>query len=145
MINLTTLILATVVAQSTGPLSSVPAKYLPPNPSPNKVVVSVNGIPVTAKEVDSLLWTCYSNTLVEEMINNLVVKSEAQKQSVKIAQKTIEAEVTRQIKLFADQIASRPDRFPPGMTVDRWLQQQGMGRSRITMDIETQMLLKSLI
>lgn len=145
MISLSTLIFATALAQTPGPLSSIPEKYLAPNPSPGKVVATVNGIPVTAKDVQSLMWPAYADTVVEEIINYVVVRSEAQKQSVKIPLQAVESEVAKQIKLTGDAISARPDQFPAGTTVDQVLRQQGLSRSLLYMGVETHMLAKSLI
>lgn len=139
MISLSTLIFAAVAAQATGPLGSIPAKYLPPKPPAAKVVATVNGQPVTVADVDSLLWNWrVSQSVLDEIINYLLVKTEAKKESVRVTPEQVDAELNKQIQLYSRQL-------PPGANVDQALQQQGYFRSKLYMGVETHLLMKSML
>jgi parvulin-like peptidyl-prolyl isomerase len=138
MISLSTLIVAALVAPPVGPLASIPPKLLAPVPPPNKVIVTVNGMAVKASDVEALAWTWFSEQVREELINYLVVKTEAQKQSITLASKDVEAEVAKQIKLYAQQLG-------PDVNVEQALKSQGLHRSRLYMGVETQLYVKKLL
>jgi hypothetical protein len=144
MISLSTLLAVAAVTQSSGALSSIPAKYMPPTPPPSKVVVVVNGIKVVEKDVAPLLWATYSPTITDEIISYLVVKAEAKKQSVHVSPKAIEAEVEKQIERTEAGIAAQPSKYP-GMTADQLLLENGISKPLLYMTAEAHLLTRSLI
>jgi hypothetical protein len=112
--------------------STVPA--LPP---PTKVVISVNGHTITAKELEGYLWDWNASQVGQALITLELIRQEAAKTGVVVS----ESEVKDKVDLEAQMIAARG---PKGIPVDEALRKVGVPRSRIELGIRAQLLMEGI-
>lgn len=115
----------------------IPPVYAPTAVAPDKVVGSVDGVPIYAKDVDAFLWQWRGSEAVQEMIEIQVVAAEAKKRNVAVSQSEVESKVAEALKEAASQLQ-------PGISLDAQLLSGGFTKSRIYLRVQRQLLLEKM-
>ncbi len=129
---------AVALALAQGPAGDLPAKYRSSPPQVATVVARVNGVDITAGEVESLLWEWRGFDAMQDLITYQVVKSEAQKQAVDVSDKDVQAAVDASLAEMAKRVA-------PGKTLETTLLEQGFTPSRLYLRFRTELLLGKMV
>lgn len=120
------------------PVDDLPAKYRVAPPGPQTAVARVNGVEITAGDVESLLWDWRGADAIQDLISYQIVKSEAKKQNVDVSEQDVENSIDTFLK-------EAPKQMRPGASLADYLASQGMTRSRLYMRFRTQLLLQKLV
>lgn len=132
MILTTTIAVACLAFQ--GASTDIPTKYLPPKPDPKKVVARVNGVPITAADVNRLVYDWRGWEATQDLITYTMVAAEAKKAGVSVTQ----AEVDKELQV---QLANYAKSLQPGMTLAQTLKETGFPKSRLWLRVKSQLLL----
>lgn len=115
----------------------IPAGLAPKGVDPGKVVASVDGVPILAKDVEAYLWDWRGSEIVQEMVEMQIVDAEAARRKVSVTQAEIEAKVEQTLKEAEAQLQ-------PGTSLDAQLRQSGFTRNRIYLRVQRQLLLEKM-
>lgn len=129
-----TLVLAFL--QGGPPTGDLPAKYH--TKAPTGVVARVNGVDITAADVEPLLWEWWGADAIQDLITYQLVKSESEKLKVDVSERDVEAEID---KFLADYAKG----LKPGVRVQDVLEKQGLTRSRMYLRFRAQMLARAIV
>lgn len=113
----------------------LPAKYNSAPPKPGDVVAKVNGQPILASDVESLLWEWRGSDTTEDLISYMMVEQDAGRKGVVVADTEVEAEIDKELKALAQ---SRPD-------APDWLKNQGFTRSRLFIRLKAKLLMEKIL
>ena len=83
--------------QGNSPVNDLPAKYRTTPPAGNTVVARVGGVDITAADVEPLLWEWRGQDAMQDLIAYQLVRAEAQKQRIDVAEKEIEDLLSKSI------------------------------------------------
>jgi len=106
-------------------------------PQGDQAVATVDGVAITAKDVDQALWDWYSIDVIEELIFNQVVIGALKKQGITLSQKDADAFLNRLLDEAKQSI-------PPGADVEVELRKQGLPKSRLAARAATEVGLRQL-
>jgi foldase protein PrsA len=110
---------------------------VPLAPEPNKVVITVNGHQITAKEIFGYLWDWDAAQVGQALTVIELIRQEAVKQGVNVTQAEVEQQVTTEIQ----QLMAR---VPRGTSQDDALKMSRVTISRIELGSRAQLLLKKI-
>jgi parvulin-like peptidyl-prolyl isomerase len=122
--------------QGGSPTGDLPAKYR--LKAPTGAVARVDGVDITAGDVDPLLWEWRGSEAIQELINYQIVRAEAQKRRVDVSEKDVESTVDAALQ----QIQKNAQ---PGSDSVATLASNGMTRSRMYLRLRTQLLLQKML
>jgi len=129
--------IALVAFQGSSLDDELPAKYRVKSPAPDTVVARVNGVAITAKDVEPLLWEWRGADATQDLITYQVIKSEADKDKVAVS----DADVDAQVSAYLDQAGK-------GQTpaaVENAMAAQGLTRSRLFLRFKDKMLVDKIV
>lgn len=138
MVLITAFAIALAIRQSGSPVNDLPAKYHTKPPAAATVVARVNGVEITAGEVESLLWEWRGSDAIQDLITYQVVKSEAEKQRIDVAEKDIEGTIDGFIRQYQGTLK-------PGENAWAALAAQGLTRSRLYLRFKSQMYIQKIL
>lgn len=115
----------------------VPAKYLTPAPTANKVVAKVDGVDIKASDVEALLWQWRGQEATVDLISYQVIKNASVKEQVAIDDTEVQKALDAQLAQLTPDILQ-------GKTVDEYLLTQGFTKSRLWIRIKTELLLNKI-
>jgi len=118
-------------------LNDVPAKYLIPGPTSDKVIAKVDGVAIKASELESLLWEWRGQEALADLISYQIIKAAAAKDKVLVPDAEVEA-------ALKDQLAQFNPAALNGKTVDQYLLDQGFTKSRLWLRVKTELLLNKM-
>ncbi len=130
--------LAVVAMQAGSPIADLPTKYRGKAPASGAVLARVNGVDITTKDVEPLLWEWWGADATQDLISYQVIHAEAQKVRADVN----EADVESAIDTFKDRFKQQ---LQPGIPVDAALAAQGMTRSRLFLRWRTQLLMQKIV
>ncbi|HTQ10718.1 MAG TPA: peptidylprolyl isomerase [Fimbriimonadaceae bacterium] len=131
------LALALVAFQAGSLLDDLPAKYRGQAPAPSTVVARVNGVDITAKDVEPLLWEWRGADAIQDLVTYQMIKGEADKARVSVS----DADVDQEVDVLLGQIGK--GQTPE--TVKAALTAQGLTRSRLFLRTKTKLLLDKIV
>lgn len=117
--------------------SDIPAKTLGKHPAPEDIVARVNGQDVKAKDVEDLLWQWRGSEVTADLLDYLLVRQEAQKQGVIVAEAEIGERMAIRMKQYEQQL-------PQGLNAEDALLSQGFGDSRLYLRVKRELMLEKL-
>lgn len=113
----------------------LPAKYQTPAPKPGDVVATVNGKPILASDIESLLWEWRGTDVTEDLISYSMVAQDAAKKGVVVSDaevdKTVDSEMAALLK-------ARPDGA-------EYMKSQGFTRSRLFLRLKAKLLMDKIL
>ena len=116
-----------------------PAKPIPPvtQPSPTKVVATVNNEPIAASEVESYLWDWKSQEVVQTLINFKIVDIEAKRLHITITPQEIQTQIDQALEQTKRAHPNEPN--PWKSLID-----QGYPESRVRLTLKNILLLNKI-
>jgi parvulin-like peptidyl-prolyl isomerase len=131
-------LVSVVLAIQHGNLLGIPQTYMTPPPVGQVVVATVNGQPIHASDVESLLWQWRGGEATQELISSMLVSQDAKKLGVTVT----DAEVQSALK---DQLEAMQKSVPTGSTLDEVLQQDGFTPSRLYVRKRAELLVDKIL
>jgi parvulin-like peptidyl-prolyl isomerase len=116
----------------------IPATYLPPKPAPETVLAVVDGVPIKASDVELLLWDWRGREVTQDVIAYQLIHKRAE--TLKIA--VTPSDVQKEYDKF---VAEATKKLPPGQTFDDLLKEKQQPKSRLYMQIESNLLLSKIV
>jgi len=117
--------------------SEIPATIRPRMPGPNQIIASVDGVPLTAGDLDPMVWQIYHKSIMRDFVDYLVVKNAAAAAKVTVS----EDEVNSRVSSFFDQLRTK---LRPGQTIEANLQENDFSDARIYLRAKTELLLEKI-
>lgn len=138
--NIVTLAIALSIAIQSGrlPGTDIPEKLLTAVPEKSASVLKVNGQSITANEVMSLLWDWKRDEVISELIDDRIVRQEANKNGIAAT----DEEVNTALKDLLNSIQAS---LPPGKTIEQAMVEQGVTQSRLWLRVRTEVLLRKIV
>ena len=130
-----TVIALTLTLQGSGFSLNIPSLALAPRP--DAAVAKVDGVVIKASDVEALLWEAHGTEIISDLIGFQMVKAEADRQGA-IA---TEQEVTQALGDYMKSIAADA---PAGTDIQGYLESQGLSKSRLYVNVKTDVLLNKL-
>ncbi len=115
-----------------------PNEYLAKPPAAGKVLVTVNGLPIRASELEAYLWDWRGYEALQDAISYRLVEQAATRAGV-VATKE---ETDKAIKMKVDEIQKSA---PKGKSLDQSLREQGYPMSRLVLRVRSEVLLDKLV
>ncbi len=115
----------------------VPSTYLTPKPKPDTVIVKVNGKPITAAQLEPLLYDWNLRQTAQEYAAYEVLRLEAAKEGIKIS----EAEVNA---AFKSKIEQAKKALKPGQTLQQLMAEQSFTNSKLYLSVKADILLDKM-
>ncbi|HVT13382.1 MAG TPA: peptidylprolyl isomerase [Fimbriimonadaceae bacterium] len=119
-----------------GPSGDLPASIRPTKPT--GVVARVNGVDITAADVEPLLWDWWGADAIQDLITYQLVKAEAGKLRINVSDKDVETELDKFMQNYSKQLKE-------GVTAETVLARQGLTRSRMFLRFRAQMLARAIV
>ncbi len=110
----------------------------PAVPAPSTVLATLDGKPITAKDVAGYLWDWRAYEVAQELVNFTLISGEAKKAKVAVT----DAELAQSLKEQVDQISKS---LPPGTKFDQALIERGLTMSRLKMRLVMDKMLTKLV
>lgn len=110
----------------------------PAPPAPDKVVITVNGHTILAKEVEGYLWEWNAAQVGQALTAFALISQEATKQGIVLKDADVRSKVNMEVQRI---LASAPK---GSATTDEALKARGVARSRIEFGVRAQMLMEAL-
>ena len=115
-----------------------PVQAPPTKPAPDKVLATVNGVPIKASDIEPYLWDWKAGEVLRDLIDAKLIQAEAATKKITLT----DAEVSGMIKARLDSYQAS---LPKGKTLEQAFQEQGLTMSRVTMGLRQQMLIDKII
>jgi hypothetical protein len=131
------LLALTLLGQSGTVNSQIPAEIRPAMPGPNQTVATVNGVAVTAGDIEPMLWQVSRRSLEHDFVDYLIVKGAADAAKVVVSDTEVNARMTK----FLDQMRAT---LTPGQTLESMLQAKEFSDARLFLRVKTQVLLEKI-
>ena len=119
-------------------VAQVPSSYVPPRPSPDSILAKVNGVPIKATDIEKLLWDWRGYEVMQDLISFQLIHDQAAKAKVSVTP----SDVQKEYEKFA---AEQKKNLPPGQDFESALRQQHQPKSRLYMQIESNLLLTKIV
>lgn len=116
--------------------STVPVT--PAKPDASKVLSKIDGVPITAGDIEPYLWDWKANEILQTLINFRLVDNEAKKRNIVVSDGEVLKQMDEQIKRFSASL-------PPGQNVDDALMEQGYPRTRLYMTLRSSLLVDKIV
>jgi len=117
--------------------SGVPAKYLATAPGKEKVLAKVNGLPITAGEVEDFLWQWRGQEATADLITLRVMQAAAAKAKISVTDQEIEDTMQAQIANLTPGVTG-------GLSPEDYMLNMGFTKSRSWIRIKSELLLNKL-
>jgi len=137
MMILPSLITVALALQSVQTLH-VPSNYLTQKPSLETVLAKVDGVPIKANDVERLLWDWRGYETMQDLITYQLIHARAAKLSIVVTPAEIQ-------KAFDDIVKEQSAHLPAGQDFDTFLRQQHNPKSRLFMQVESNLLLSRIV
>lgn len=105
----------------------------PAKPAPDKVMVRVNGVPLTAGDVEPYLWDWRANEVLDDLTLLQIAEQAAKKASLTVTQEELDGRIKKELT-----------QLQSGNYDLQKLREQGFPLSRIAVKIRTAILLEKL-
>ena len=102
------------------------------------MLARVDGVEITAGDVESLLWEWRGVDALQDLITYQSVRAEAARLRVDVSEKDVESTIDAFIPQFAKTLQ-------PGVSVNAALAAEGMTRSRMYLRFRTQLLIQKIV
>lgn len=132
------LAIAGLLAQERLAGADVPSSMVSKRPAAGSTVLKVDGQEIKSDEIEALLWDWRREEVIQDLIDDRVVRNVAKKANLTVDDKEIE-------KAYAEMLEGMKEGLPPGKTVEQALAEQGATRSRMWIRVRTELYLKKLI
>ncbi|HWA82529.1 MAG TPA: peptidylprolyl isomerase [Fimbriimonadaceae bacterium] len=119
-----------------GPQGDLPAKYQ--RHAPTGVVARVNGVDITAADVEPLLWDWWGADAIQDLITYQLVKGEADKLRINVSDKDVEAAIDKFLENYGHELKQ-------GISAESVLAKQGLTRSRMFLRFRAQLLARTIV
>lgn len=106
---------------------------VPVKPTPDKVLAKVNGVPLTAAEIEPYLWDWRANEVVEDFVLLNIAEQAAKKAGISVTPQELDERVKKELA-----------QLQAGSYDAQKLRDQGFPMSRISLKIRTALLLEKL-
>ncbi len=117
---------------------NVPGRLLKPVPTPDQVLAKVGGTPITAKDVEPLLWEWRGKDALQDLISLQIAQVAADKAGVTVS----DAEVQARLDEVMEGIRTR---LQPGETLEQAMADEGTSPSRLYLRLRAETLLNRLV
>ncbi|MDR3691154.1 MAG: peptidylprolyl isomerase [Fimbriimonas sp.] len=119
-------------------MAQIPATYLPAKPTPDTVLVKVDGVAIKASDVENLLWDWRGREVTQDLIAYQLIHKKAETLHLAVTPDDVAKEYER-VK------AEAAKTLPAGQNFDDMLRQRGQPKSRLFMQIESNLLLTKIV
>jgi len=119
-------------------LAQVPNTYVPPRPTPETILAKVDGVAIKASDVEKLLWDWRGYEVMNDMISYQLIHHKASTLKVSVTA----VEVQKEYEHFA---AEQKKNLPPGQDFETYIRQLHQPKSRLYMQIESNLLLTKIV
>ncbi len=116
----------------------IPSTFLPAKPAPETVLAKVDGVAIKASDVEQLLWDWRGYEVTQDLISYQLIHQHAKKLKVSLTPAEIQQEYDRFVK-------EQSKNLPAGQNFESMLKQQHQPKSRLFMQIETNLLLTKIV
>jgi len=112
--------------------------YLPSAPQPSTVLAKVNGVPIKASDVNSLLWDWAGRGVIEDLILFELIRERAKMDHLTATPAEVQ-------QAFDKQMAEIQKQIPAGQDLDTFIREKGFPKSRLYMHIEADLLMTKIV
>ncbi len=128
---------AAFASASQAPIADIPAKFFAPKPEGAAAVAKVDGVPITASEVERLVWDWRAYEAMQDLVTYRMLLAEGARLGVRVQDADVE-------KALADQLKQSAASGAPGSNPEQTLYEQGFPKSRLFLRVKSQLLLEGI-